>query len=155
RLLRRQPGLPPRARCRGEGREATGVVRLLDAAAQRLGVGPELPAGWNGDGAGRRRHGQALSVRSRSPVPWPACWNVQAVVQRHLRRTRRENEPASAVGGAKCEAGGSAKAGSPVFVFTELNVGFLRFTLHESRVTEAEDNNQARCGAGDRRERGP
>ena len=70
-------------------------------AAQRLGVGPELPAGWHGDGAGGCRHRQAVPVRSRNPVPWAAGRHVQAAVQRDLLRPGREDESSGAVEGCK------------------------------------------------------
>ena len=74
-----------------EGREAGGVVRQRQAAAQRVGLGPDLPREAV-DGHRRRGDGQGprVPVRARDCVPRPAARHLQAVVQRDLLRRRRE-----------------------------------------------------------------
>ena len=57
RVLRQQPGVPPQAGRGAQGHEGGRVVRQRDAAAQRLGVGPELSRGRRGRSS-RRAYGK-------------------------------------------------------------------------------------------------
>ena len=72
------------ARRGAQGREAGRVVRLPRAAAQRLGVGPELPGRRRGGGRGAARQGQRVPVRPGGDVPRPAARHVQVGLQRDL-----------------------------------------------------------------------
>ena len=78
RVLRQQPGLPPRARRHRERRAAGDVVRHGEPAAQRLGLGPELS---------RRR------ARRRSRRPWArgSCLRSARRSRSAASRTRRSS----------------------------------------------------------------
>ena len=58
RVLRQQPGVQAGARRGAEGRAAGRVVRQRHAAAQRLGLGPGLPAGRRADRRGQVGNGK-------------------------------------------------------------------------------------------------
>ena len=74
--------LKPDAAIKGD--EGGCVVRFRDAAAVRLGVGPELSRGRRGGGRVELREGEGLPVRSGDHVPRPAARDVQVSVQWHL-----------------------------------------------------------------------
>ena len=67
-VLRREPGVPAAAGGGAEGREAGGVVRQPDAAAQRLGVGPAVSRSGGVDRRGAGRQGPRRAVRQRGEL---------------------------------------------------------------------------------------
>ena len=61
------------------------VVRLTDAAAQRMGVGPEVPRRRHRGDRSEGRQGPRRPLRPGDPAARPAARHVQAAVQRALR----------------------------------------------------------------------
>ena len=83
-LLRERAGLEAGAERHGCQPAAGGVVQLARTAAQRMGVGTEVPRQGDSDGRGQRRPGPRLPVRQRTPVPHAAARDLQVLLQRHL-----------------------------------------------------------------------
>ena len=72
-----------------KGVETGRMVRLEDAAAQRLGMGPGLPRRRRGDGRGGAWQGQGVPVRAGDHLPRPAARHVQVPLQRDSTTDRR------------------------------------------------------------------
>src|SRR5262249_56195782 len=97
RVLRQLAGVSLEAGCGASRNQGGCVVRQRVAAAQRLGVGPELSRGRRGGGRGELRQGQGLLVRTGDHVSRPAARDVQVLVQRDLRADECTNRGAVGV----------------------------------------------------------
>ena len=81
-LLRQQPGVQARSRGGGRQRPRVRAIRFRHAAAQRLGVGPEVPRRRRRRDRGAGRQGARGPLRPGDPAAGPAARHVQAALQR-------------------------------------------------------------------------